>query len=172
MTGSTQVTSDGLEKELVGRRLENLFLFHHGIQLFAYEASTAGGDTVPFQRSIANAILTILNDIAPDRSERLVGSCAVLYQDNCPLWVLPVLGRSPRRLGTLSASFSAGAATWSPDGKEIVYAPGNSLYRAKIDDKSRERSRAQPQAKLFTGLAGHLTGAVCVSALHRNSCRR
>jgi len=126
----------------------------------------------PSKGPLHNAILTILNDISPDRSERLVGSCAVLYQDNCPLWVLPVLGRSPRRLGTLSASFSAGAATWSPDGKEIVYAPGNSLYRAKIDDKSRERSRAQPQAKLFTGLAGHLTGAVCVSALHRNSCRR
>ncbi len=134
VTGSSQVTKDGREKELMvtdGSRIYFSSISAYNYSL--YEASTAGGDTVPFQRSIPNAILTILSDISPDRSELLVGSCTALYQDDCPLWMLPVLGPSPRRLGSVRASFTAGAATWSPDGKEIVYAQGNSLYRAKID---------------------------------------
>src|SRR5262249_27644824 len=146
VTGSTQVTNDGLEKELMvtdGSRIyfSSITAFDYSL----YEASTAGGDTVRFQRSIPSAIETILNDISPHRSELLVGSCVALYQDDCPLWVLPVLGRSPRRLGTLRASLSAGAATWSPDGKEIVYAQGNSLYRAKIDGtESRKIASGAP----------------------------
>jgi Tol biopolymer transport system component len=151
VTGSTQVTNDGLEKELMvtdGSRIYFSSITAYNYSL--YEAATAGGDTVPFQRSIPNAIETILSDISPDRSELLVGSCIALYQDDCPLWMLPVLGRSPRRLGTVNASFTAGAATWSPDGKEIAYAQGNSLYRVRIDGtESRKIASAAPGETLY-----------------------
>ena len=128
VTGSTQVTNDGRTKASMvtdGSRI--YFSSFAGANYSLYEASTAGGDTVPVRMPIHNPIVT---DISPDRSELLVASCVGLYQQDCPLWILPVLGRSPRRLGNILAS--PGAA-WSPDGKEVVYAQGNSLYRVKID---------------------------------------
>jgi Tol biopolymer transport system component len=107
-----------------------------------YEVSAAGGDTVPVQTSIPNPIVV---DISPSRSELLVLGCAVVQPEDCPIWALPVLGRSPRRLGEISASFFdanilgggtaafGGTAAWFPDGKEVIYVRGNSIYRAKID---------------------------------------
>ena len=55
---------------------------------------------------------------------------------DCPIWVLPVLGRSPRRLIEMASVWNfvyGGTAAWFPDGKEVVYVRENSLYRAKID---------------------------------------
>src|SRR5262249_14335057 len=46
-----------------------------------------------------------------------------------PLWVLPVLGGSARRLGDVLAN----DGTWSPDGQKILYAAGRDLYLAKGD---------------------------------------
>jgi len=92
---------------------------------------TTGGDEVPLQTSIPNPII---EDISPDRSELLVASC-VGNEPDCPLWVLPVLGRSPRRLGEIAASFTTGPGTaaYFPDGKDVVYVQGNSLYRVKAE---------------------------------------
>jgi len=126
VTGSTQVTGDGRDKEVMvtdGSRI--YFSSFSGVNSSLYQVSTTGGDTVTFQTSIPNPIL---QDISPDRSEILVASCH-RDQPDCPLWILPVLGRSPRRLGNIRASDAA----WSPDGKEVVYTQGNSLYRARID---------------------------------------
>jgi Tol biopolymer transport system component len=46
-----------------------------------------------------------------------------------PLWVLPVLGGLPRRLGDTLGH----AGAWSPDGQRLVYAKGNELFLAKGD---------------------------------------
>jgi Tol biopolymer transport system component len=96
-----------------------------------YQVPTTGGDEVPLQTSIPNPII---EDISPDRSELLVASC-VGNEPDCPLWVLPVLGRSPRRLGEIAASFTTGPGTaaYFPDGKDVVYVQGNSLYRVKAE---------------------------------------
>src|SRR5439155_524878 len=126
ITGSTQVTNDGRSKDAMatdGSRI--YFSSSTGYSYSLYEASTTGGDTVPFQTSIPSSMV---DDISPDRSQLLVGNCGGYTQD-CPLWILPVLGRSPRQLVNVRA---AGAA-WSQDGKEIAYAQGNSLYRVNID---------------------------------------
>ncbi|MCI0620854.1 MAG: CadC family transcriptional regulator, partial [Acidobacteria bacterium] len=66
-------------------------------------------------------------DISPDRSELLVSRGDDEYEGS--LWVLPVLGGAPRRLGNLAGH----DATWTPDGRQIVYANGSSLYLAKSD---------------------------------------
>ncbi len=70
----------------------------------------------------------LLFDISPNRSELLLGSCAE-YRQQCRLWILPVLGRSPRRVGNILAL----DATWSRDGEEVVYTTANCLYEARID---------------------------------------
>src|SRR5439155_1168447 len=46
-----------------------------------------------------------------------------------PLWEVPVLGGSPRRLGEAAGQ----AAAWSPDGQRIVYADGHDLFLSKSD---------------------------------------
>ena len=135
VTDSTQVTNDGRAKAAMvtdGSRIYFSSCAFFNCSLF--QTPTAGGDVVPIQTSFSSPIVY---DISPDRSQVLVGSAcsemraAVVGAElqGCPLWALPVLGRSPRRVGNISASDAA----WSPDGKEVVYAQGNSLYRAKPD---------------------------------------
>ena len=137
VTGSTQVTTDHLNKEFGGAVRKILMATDRSRLYFSsvddygcalYEASTAGGDTVPFQTSIPNPRVV---DISPDRSELLVMACEAGFPDYA-LWILPVLGRSPRRLGNIRAS-AGSAAAWSPYGKEVAYVQGGSLYRVKID---------------------------------------
>ena len=135
VTGSTPVTSDGRAKTAMvtdGSRIYFSSCAYFNCSLF--QAPTVGGDEVPIQTSFSSPIV---NDISPDRSQLLVNSaCPEMLADNagaelqgCPLWVLPTLGRSPRPLGNIRATDAA----WSPDGKEVVYTQGNSLYQAKVD---------------------------------------
>jgi Tol biopolymer transport system component len=46
-----------------------------------------------------------------------------------PLWRVPVVGGSPRKLGDIAGQDGA----WSADGKFIAYSNGNSLFTAKAD---------------------------------------
>jgi len=73
-------------------------------------------------------------DLAPSRTELLV-SGRVLSPFEATLWVAPVLGGSARRLGDIEGH----AATWSPDGQQIVYANGADLYLAKSDGAQSHR---------------------------------
>ena len=90
-----------------------------------YQVSTAGGGAVPIQTPFPDPVVL---DISPDRSELLVGSCAP-YSTECQIWMLSVLGLSPRRVGNVRSPNVA----WSPDGKEVLYVQGNSLYRVRSD---------------------------------------
>ena len=124
VTGSSQVTNDGRNKERMVTDGSRIYFSSCPTECSLYQASTKGGDVVPIQTSFPSPIV---DDISPDRSDLLVASCAN-YRD-CPLWILPVLGRSPRRVGNLRVADAA----WSQDGKEVVYIQGNSLYAARID---------------------------------------
>jgi len=135
ITGSTQVTNDGRPKGMMDTDGSRIYFTSFpacsfsglaGLNNSIYEVATTGGDTVPFQTSV---VAPVVDDISPDRSELLGGSCVQLGGRPCPLWVLPVLGRSPRRVGNILASDAA----WSPDGREVVYTQENSVYRVKID---------------------------------------
>ena len=129
VTGSTQITRDGRDKEPMvtdGSRI--FFSSFSGSNSSLYQLSAVGGETVPVQTSISSPAVL---DISPDRSELLVCSFPGLLEE-CDPWVLPVLGGSPRRVGDIRGTGFV-SAVWSRDGKEIVYAQGNSLYRAKAD---------------------------------------
>ena len=67
-------------------------------------------------------------DLSPDGSELLVvdGQGA---PPKGPLWSLPILGGSPRRLGEIVGE----TAAWSPDGKMLAYSNLSDLFMAKAD---------------------------------------
>jgi eukaryotic-like serine/threonine-protein kinase len=90
------------------------------------QVSVAGGETVPVPMPFQIAYNTYLLGISPNRSELLVWNFG---GSETGLWVLPVLGGSPRRLGDSLAHDGA----WSPDGQKMVYASGSDLYLAKSD---------------------------------------
>src|SRR5206468_2056335 len=77
---------------------------------------------------IARSPDTIPVDLSADGSELLVvdGQGA---PPKGPLWSLPVLGGSPRRLGDIVAE----TAAWSPGGKLLAYTVLGDLFLAKAD---------------------------------------
>ena len=89
------------------------------------EVSASGGETgrvaVPFP-------LPQLMDFSHERSELLVGR-TVDEAGPLQLWGVPVPAGAAHRLGDASAW----DASWSPDGREMVYARGEELYRARSD---------------------------------------
>ncbi len=66
--------------------------------------------------------------ISPNRSELLV-KIAPTNEEDAPLWAIPAVAGSPRRLGAVLAR----AATWSRDGRSIIYGFRNALYRVNSD---------------------------------------
>jgi Tol biopolymer transport system component len=80
----------------------------------------------------------VLLAVSPDAAELLVADEVGQTAFKGPLWAVPVLGGSPRRLGETSG----GAAAWSPDGQMIVYTDASDLYLARSDG-------SEPR-KLFT----------------------
>jgi serine/threonine protein kinase len=127
VTASTQVTHDGRDKERVvtdGSRL--YYSSYLDLNPRLYQVSAAGGDPLLVETSIPSPLVF---DMSRHGSELLVGSCySGRTTSDCPLWVLPVAGGSPRRLGTIGASDAA----WSPDGKQVAYVAGNNLYTVAI----------------------------------------
>ncbi len=122
--GSAQVTKDGSEKISMVTDGSRIYFSTGGIVNSLYQVSTAGGDTVPIQTPFLDPGVF---DISLDRSKLLVGSCPTTPEE-CQIYVLSVLGLSPRRIGNIRSPVA-----WSPDGKEVVFVQGTSLYRARSD---------------------------------------
>ena len=84
------------------------------------QISTEVGDPVAVQTSFEPAILA---DVAPGGSELLAGGPPFQNPDG-GLWIMPVPGGQPRRLGNLSAS----NAVFAPDRTGIYYASGTEIF--------------------------------------------
>jgi len=67
-------------------------------------------------------------DISPDGSVLLMNTARGTSRDG-PFWTVPVLGGTPRRLGSLEGH----AGAWSPDRKGVAYGKGNQIFLAKSD---------------------------------------
>jgi eukaryotic-like serine/threonine-protein kinase len=124
---TVQITSDGREKyrPIVTDGARLYFSEDTGGSFVLTQVSITGGETVTIPTPFQNNILL---DISPTGSELLVGSI-VGTETEYPLWVLPILGGSPRRLGDVVAH----AGAWAPEGQEIVFANAADLYLAKSD---------------------------------------
>jgi serine/threonine protein kinase len=126
ITGSRRITHDGQDKMSIvtdGSRL--YFSSSHGSTTSLFQTSAADGDTLPVSTSVEDPLVL---DVSPDKSELLVMSLDIFSQES-PLWIIPVLGGTPHRLGDLRAH----GGTFSPDGKEVLYANEHSLYRVNLD---------------------------------------
>lgn len=102
-----------------------------------YFSEVIDGNRVPFQMVSSGGELSeipvpfasiALLDISPDQTELLIGS-HFTDEPETLLWVMSVLGGSPRSLGNLRAH----SAAWAPDGKHIAFASGSRLYVADRD---------------------------------------
>jgi Tol biopolymer transport system component/tRNA A-37 threonylcarbamoyl transferase component Bud32 len=124
ITGSTQITHDGQQKSFGGQVTDTLLT--DGPRLYVQEnvggrfvvaqVSAVGGDTVPISTPFANVGL---DNISRDKSELLIGTFTGI-ETLQPLWALPVLGGSPRRLGDVKATDGA----WMPNGDLLVAREG------------------------------------------------
>ncbi|NOT59083.1 MAG: hypothetical protein HOP19_02540, partial [Acidobacteria bacterium] len=127
VTRYTQVTSDGrLKRDAVvtdGSRV--YFSEQLGGQMALAQVSSAGGEAVPFQPSLSNANLLA---ISPDGSKLLIRGDAGSAQA-APLWIVPVTGGTPYRLGEVLAH----SATWAANGAGITYANGGELFQVMND---------------------------------------
>ena len=101
------------------------FLEREGDHWNLMQTSVAGGDSqvvaAPFRD-------TIIRDISPDRANFLIASF-VHRNDLMPLWIWPVQGGAPKRVGDITAL----EAAWCPNGREIVYSKDDGIYLVDID---------------------------------------
>ena len=96
------------------------FAANFGGEVQAAQISISGGDVVPIATSLNNVVIF---DISPDRSNLLVGKY-VPYEGPPSLWILPVLGAAPHKVGDVQTY----GATWMPGGHRILYASEDSFF--------------------------------------------
>jgi eukaryotic-like serine/threonine-protein kinase len=124
IVNSTQITTDGKPKANIFTDGSRLY-FAQGFQPGLYQVSASGGDAqalpIPFQSAA-------LLDVSRDGSEFLV-EAGVKEQPELlwPLWILPVLGGSPRRIGDVMVY----DASWAPDSEHIIYSNADTLYQVR-----------------------------------------
>ena len=121
-----QLTHDGRLKSLIGTDGSRLYL---GAPSDAYrniaEVSISGGDPTP----IPTPSPTMYGlAVSPDGTQLLVLDAQASATET-PLWSLPILGGSPRRLGDTVGRSGA----WSPDGQKLAYSDGPDVFVAKAD---------------------------------------
>ena len=142
VSGYVQITHDGAIKRGHAGQLggPDAALFTDGTRVYFMEGSSdapiiaqvsaGGGETgqiaVPFERPE-------LLDFSRVRSELLVAG--TVDPAVAPLWVVPTPAGTAHRLGDIAAR----DASWSPDGREMVYIVGVELYRAKSDGSESKR---------------------------------
>jgi Tol biopolymer transport system component/DNA-binding winged helix-turn-helix (wHTH) protein len=112
----TPITSDGRRLYLVERI---------GGHFQLDSVNMEGGPLQPVSTPFSD---TQLFGISPDGTQLLLGNLEGM-PDETPLWLVPVMDGSPRRLGDITAH----AAAFSRDGRRLAFANGSTLYVANAD---------------------------------------
>ena len=134
VTGSKQITTDGLQKLWMVTDGNRLYLTEtSGTKIFASQVATSGGEVAPLNVPLENALIA---DVSPDGSELLV-SVAEVHES--PFWSLPMPAGSPRRLDALIGH----DAIWGPHG-QLVFAKGNDIYIAEHDGSAPRKLLTAP----------------------------
>ncbi len=98
------------------------------------QTSVTGGEIFPIATSLEDTGFSNVFDIASDGTVLLMNTARGTSLDG-PLWTVPVLGGTPRRLG----DFVGHAGAWSPDRKSIAYANKNEVFLANSDATGSRR---------------------------------
>ena len=96
-----------------------------GNRLRVAYVSKAGGEAVLLDTSFEHPLPLALS---PDGDRLLIRELSHSWSEG-PLWIIATHGGAPRRLGEVIAQ----DATWSPDGRSLVFARGQALFRAGSD---------------------------------------
>jgi serine/threonine protein kinase/Tol biopolymer transport system component len=127
LSNYVQLTKDGLPKGIVGTDGSRLFLYQSSSEYQGMEEmSVTGGE--PRKSTILPSANMRPLAMSPDGSELLAADVHGVPPIG-PLWIFPVLGGSPHRIGDIEAL----DAKWSPDGKTLAYSTGDDLFVARID---------------------------------------
>lgn len=121
-----QLTHDGMQKTLIGTDGSRLFLsvVDSGVEDVA-AIPISGGEQTRITMPKAGMFPV---DLSPDGSGFLVVEGSG-YPPVGPLWSLPILGDSPRRLGDAMGQIGA----WSGDGKKLAFARNSDVFAARAD---------------------------------------
>jgi eukaryotic-like serine/threonine-protein kinase len=143
VSGYVPVTHDGHRKGLVGTDGSRIFFNEYpaSVSLIA-QVSSSGGEVAHV--SVPSPTMSLLA-VSPDGANLLVADEVGQTAFRGPLWGVPVLGGSPRRLGEAAGQ----AAAWSPDGQRIVYADGNDLFLAKSDGSEPHKLVSAPDRAYY-----------------------
>jgi DNA-binding winged helix-turn-helix (wHTH) protein len=88
------------------------------------QVSIKGGEAIPLSVPVRQPRLF---DLTREGTEFLIGSCA--ENGPCSLWMQPVAGGSPRRVGTVLVD----DARFAGDGTSIIYGNGHDVYSVSRD---------------------------------------
>jgi serine/threonine protein kinase/Tol biopolymer transport system component len=130
---TTQITNDGLRKwsPLLSRGSTVTYGSGPGVDIGdeTFQVSAKGGEPVAIPLQMNAKMI----DLSPDGTELLLGR--TIRSDRggsiAELWVKPLPGGAPRRLGNLLAQDEA--AAWSPDGQQLIYAINKEFHIARSD---------------------------------------
>ncbi len=135
VTSIEAITHDGLTKidlKNDGSRVYFTEVVHQRYLLS--QVSAGGGEISRIASPLAN---TRVQDVAPDGSKLLVSEAANLGTPQA-FWILPLPSGTPRRLGALEGH----TATWSRDGKRLVFARSSELWTAESDGTNPKKLTA------------------------------
>ncbi len=137
----TQLTHDGLAKDLVGT---------DGSRLYLQETSSGPAISHIAQVSISGGTVAAIpspspllfpSSVSPDGSKVLmVDEQAGMTATKGPFWALPVIEGSPVRL----ADVTGGDGVWSPDGTTLAYTKDKDLYLAAADGANSRKIASLP----------------------------
>ena len=138
VTGTTQLTRDGVPKAGVLTDGSRLFIVERPSNFRLVQASTTGGETSPITTPFANVFA---GDISADHTQLLV-STFLGTEPESQFWSLPLPSGAPRRLGSLAGR----DPSWSPDGRHLFFVRGSDLFVANADGSEPKKLITAPQS--------------------------
>jgi DNA-binding winged helix-turn-helix (wHTH) protein/Tol biopolymer transport system component len=141
VTQFTRLTSSG-HSDPWGRLASDgsrlFFLEREGDHWNDRQISVAGGESMPFGPSGRNIRI---HAVSPDQSEILFAPFTSRISD-LPLWSMPLIGGSPRRVGEILAN----GADYSPDGTSIAFTTSAGVLIANRDGSGVRQLAAVPDS--------------------------
>ena len=119
------------------------YLERDGDHWNSLEVAITGGESQAFPKPPKFPNLRIFG-ISPDGSQLLVAPFTS-RTGNMPVWVMPLVGGAPRRIGDLTAD----DATFSPDGKQIALAKTDGVFLASLNGSSLRKIANVPGGSGF-----------------------
>ena len=133
VTGTTQITHDGFPMGNMLTDGARIYVTQFRPErIVVAQVSTTGGDSSEISTPIKSVTI---HDISADHSQLLVGTMVPTGSRETPLWAVPLPAGSPRRLGNIVSS----SASWSRDGRHMVFVKGADLYLANADGTSERQ---------------------------------